>query len=114
VSPISKVVEIDGNAIIDWSSFHDQFSTKLGFPTFYGRNGDAWIDCMTNVDCPEDGLSSVTVGKGATLTLQVSEASTWAKRCSEVWAAFQEMTAFVNWRRIEQNEGAVLALSYYA
>ncbi|WP_212744785.1 barstar family protein [Parasedimentitalea maritima] len=114
MNSISKVVEIDGSAVVNWSSFHDQFSTKMGFPAFYGRNGNAWIDCMTSVDCPEDGLSSVTVIKGATLTLQVSEASSWATRRPEVWAAFQEMTAFVNWRRIEQNEGAVLALSYYA
>ncbi|WP_422063775.1 barstar family protein [Shimia sp.] len=108
-----SIVSIEGNAIHDWPSFHDEFSVKIGFPSFYGRNGDAWIDCMTHVDNVASGLSSVTVDEGDLLTLQIVDASNWAKKCPDVWAGFQEMAAFVNWRRIEQGDGAVLALSYY-
>ncbi len=109
----SSIVLIEGKAIHDWPSFHDEFAAKIGFPSFYGGNGDAWIDCMTNVDDVNSGLSSVTVGQGGLLTLQILDASSWIKACPDVWAGFQEMAAFVNWRRLEQGDGAVLALSYY-
>jgi len=56
-----KNIQIDGSKITDWDSFHDHFSEALGFPGFYGRNMDAWNDCMTSLDAPSDGLSSVHV-----------------------------------------------------
>lgn len=68
---------------------------------------------MTRVDDVASGLSSVTVDEGDLLTLQIEDASSWAKNCPDVWAGFQEMAAFVNWRRIEQGDRAVLALSYH-
>ena len=44
---MTKNVQIDGSAISDWNSFHDIFAAAFGFPAFYGRNMNAWIDCMT-------------------------------------------------------------------
>jgi RNAse (barnase) inhibitor barstar len=57
----SVVIAILVDKIIDWTSFHDVFQHTLGFPDFYGRNMDAWIDCMTCVDTVADGLTTVTV-----------------------------------------------------
>jgi len=31
---------------MDWETFHDEFQEKMGFFDGYGRNMDAWIDCM--------------------------------------------------------------------
>jgi len=42
-----QVIANPVDAITDWASFHDVFMHTLGFPDFYGRNMDAWIDCMT-------------------------------------------------------------------
>jgi Barstar (barnase inhibitor) len=44
------IVDIPTDRIIDWNSFHDVFSELLGFPEFHGRNMNAWIDCLTDVD----------------------------------------------------------------
>ena len=44
------VVSIPTDRISDWESFHEVFSEVLGFPSFYGRNMDAWIDCLTSAD----------------------------------------------------------------
>ncbi len=44
--------------ITDWDTFHDAFAATLGFPGFYGRNMDAWIDCVTSVD-RDDGMTAV-------------------------------------------------------
>ncbi len=107
-------IQIDGSKITDWDSFHDQFSRTLGFPGFYGRNMDAWNDCMTSLDAPDDGLSSVHVAPGDVLVLCVSGVGDLKKRCPEVYDALVECSAFVNWRRIEKGEPAVLALSFYS
>ena len=50
IQMIRNVVLIDGGRIVDWSSFHAVFAEGMGFPEFYGRNMDAWIDCMTYVE----------------------------------------------------------------
>ena len=41
------LITIPFDRITDWESFHHVFKQTLGFPGFYGRNMDAWIDCMT-------------------------------------------------------------------
>jgi hypothetical protein len=41
------IVRIDTRLITDWASFHDVFARSFGFPDYYGRNMDAWNDCMT-------------------------------------------------------------------
>jgi hypothetical protein len=111
---MTKNVEIDGSRITDWGSFHDYFSETLGFPGFYGRNMDAWNDCMTSLDAPDDGLSSVHVTPGDVLVLCISGAGDLKKRCPEIYDALVECSAFVNYRRIEKGEQAILALSFYA
>ena len=47
------------------------------------------------------------------LTLQLEYVDDSAARCPELYAAVVEGTAFVNWRRIETGNCAVLALSFY-
>jgi hypothetical protein len=46
------------------------------------------------------------------VTLAIDDAPGFAKRCPEQYEALVECAAFVNWRRIEQGDGSVLALSY--
>ena len=41
-------INVNGAAIVDWDSFHDEFQRAFRFFDGYGRNGDAWIDCMTD------------------------------------------------------------------
>jgi hypothetical protein len=110
---MTKNVQIDGNRIINGDSFHSYFSEVFGFPKFYGRNMDAWNDCMTSLDVPDAGLSSVTVAKGDVLVLCVSGACELKKRCPEIYDALIECSAFVNYRRIQKGLQAVLALSFY-
>jgi RNAse (barnase) inhibitor barstar len=93
--------------------FHSVFAKKLGFPDFYGRNMDAWIDCMTSLDAPEDGLSGVHVQDGMVLTLQISNYKTLKEKARDVCDALIECSAFVNWRRIERGRSSVVALSFY-
>lgn len=71
---------------------------------------NAWIDCMTSVDAPPDGLSTVTVEPGEILVLRIDEPFEFRRRCPEQYDALVECTAFVNFRRVEIGELPVLAL----
>jgi hypothetical protein len=111
---MNRKVQIDGSKIKDWDSFHDLFSQNLGFPEFYGRNMDAWNDCMTYLDDPNSGMTSVHVAPGNVLVLCVSGIAELKTRCPQIYDALVESSAFVNYRRIEKGESAILALSFYA
>jgi hypothetical protein len=106
-------VKIPTKRITDWASFHDVFSEIMGFPTFYGRNMDAWIDCMTSLDSPDDGMSKIHCSSTDVVVLYLEDAEDFKSRCREIYDAIIECSAFVNYRRLEQGEPAVLALSFW-
>ncbi|MCH7591227.1 MAG: barstar family protein [Planctomycetes bacterium] len=107
------MIEIDTKPIKDWQTFHKVFARQLGFPGYYGCNMDAWIDCMTCLDDPYAGMTSIHVVPPELLVLQLGKASDFKKRCPDIFASVVECAAFVNWRRLEKKEPAVLALSFY-
>ena len=107
-------VQIDASKITDWDSFHDFFAETLGFPAFYGRNMNAWIDCMTSLDDPAAGMTTVQVAPGDVLVLCLSGMGEFKRRCPEIYDALIECSAFVNFRRIDVGEQAVLALSFHS
>jgi RNAse (barnase) inhibitor barstar len=45
-----RTVKIPTKQIVDWNSFHATLKEALAFPDFYGRNGNAFIDCLTYDD----------------------------------------------------------------
>ena len=71
---------------------------------------NAWIDCMTSVDTPADGLSSVTVARGGVLVLRIDDPFGFRRRCPQQYDALIECSAFVNQRRTEMGDEPVVAL----
>jgi len=107
------IVHVDGSRIRDWDSFHDEFSSTLGFPSFYGRNLNAWIDCLTCVDDPDAQMTSVHVVPGSVMTIQIDNVDALAASAPAIYSALIECAAFVNWRRIERGAPPALALSFH-
>jgi hypothetical protein len=110
---IRSRVRLDCDKIRDWASFHNEFAQLFGFPVFYGNNMDAWIDCFTSIDAPDDGMTSIHCAPGTVMTLELENVRRFAQRCPEQYNALIEAAAFVNWRRIEVGEPSVLALSFH-
>ncbi len=69
------IVRIDARWITDWDAYHDVFAEAFGFPNFFGRNGNAWIDCMGDLDDPEAGMTQIHVAPGQVLALQIDNAA---------------------------------------
>jgi len=94
-------ISVDFNRISDWNSFHEVFSEVMGFPDFYGKNNNAWIDCMSYIDDKDAGMSKVTVKSGESLTITVSGTEKATNSAAEVFLGFMEIVAAVNQRFIE-------------
>ena len=107
------IVKIPVSEIRDWESFHTVFAKTLGFPSFYGRNMNAWVDCMDSIDCREDGMTSVHASEGGMLVMDLGICTDFAQRCPEQYEAILDSTGFVNHRRIDVGEKPVLALSFW-
>jgi len=108
----TKVVAVPGREITDWASFHAVFQRIFGFPDFYGRNMNAWIDCMTDLDAPEGGMVQISVAIGELVAIRLDDAADFRRRCPELFDDLVECTSFVNFRRIEVGELPVLTLMF--
>jgi hypothetical protein len=84
----NTLVNIDLGRIVDWPTFHSVFARALGFPAFYGRNMNAWIDCMTYLDDSGARMISVHAGPGQVVVLQcagVKEFASTARSSTLRW-----------------------------
>ena len=61
---VRQQVTLQSKNITDWESFHTVFAKEMGFPDFYGRNMDAWIDCMSYLDDAGAGMTRLSVARG--------------------------------------------------
>jgi len=107
------IVRIDCRKIKGWGSFHDVFAEAFGFPGFYGRNMAAWVDCMTSLDEPSDGMTTIHGSATDIVVLQLDHGDALARSWRIIYDTIVECAAFVNHRRIVEGEPAILALSYW-
>jgi hypothetical protein len=96
-------VQLHGAAVRDWDAFHDQSAAAFGFPAFYGRNMNAWIDCLTYVR-EGDGMSRFALGPSESLIVELLDSKAFRKQAPEIFDAFVECVAFVNHRHAVAGE----------
>jgi hypothetical protein len=109
--PFTRVT-FDGNRLTDWDAFHNAFAETFGFPSFYGRNMNAWIDCMSSLDAPEDGMSTIHAPDGGIVLLEILHVEEFAHAQRELYDALVGASAFVNYRKVQAGEAPVLALAF--
>jgi hypothetical protein len=100
---------IDTRAIHDWDTLHTACKEAFGFPDFYGRNGDAFIDCLTYLD-EGDGMSRFVLKPGETLSVELLDAYEFAGRAPDLAAALIAWIGAVNERYVEDGKSPMLLL----
>ncbi len=105
------LAQLDGKQMLDWSSFHTECANVFGFPPFYGRNMNAWIDCLTYVR-EGDGMSRYTLGPEDFLTIEVLNSEILRHTAPEIYDALVECTNFVNDRNMDADEKPALRLVF--
>jgi len=106
------IIRIDARRLTDAAGLHSTLAEAFGFPEFYGKNLDALIDCLTHLDDWKAGMSRVQVLPGEVLVLVLEHISGLGKKAMEQVSALADAVAFVNWRRLEKGQPAVLAMAY--
>src|SRR3954454_12475208 len=96
-------VTLDTQQIRDWDTFHTVCQQNLGFPVFYGRNMNAWIDCLTYLD-EGDGMSQFHLRAGEKLFIEVPETKELMTRISDIVTGLIESSAAVNQRYIQDGK----------
>lgn len=94
------IVRIDGSKILNWDDFHDAFKDVMGFPDFYGRNSNAWIDCMGDIH-HDTKMLNVTLSNDTALVLEVTDAGHMEEKAPDILEGLASLVAFVNKERIQ-------------
>ena len=102
-------VELDGGAIVDWDSFHDASRAAFGFPDFYGRTMDAWVDCLSYLR-DADGMSRFRLGPNAVLEIVVRNAAAMRAQAPDLLEEMTYCIAGINERYADYGEKPALAL----
>lgn len=97
-----KLFKMDGNALTTADGFHDQFASTFEFPDYYGRNMNAWNDCMSDY-CLGAGLVS----------LHIENARIFREKAPQLFEALADCSAFINWRSTSEGGPPMIALSYF-
>jgi hypothetical protein len=105
-------VRIDARKIHDAKTFHDVFAEAFGFPAFYGRNINAWIDCMSDLGNPSAEMTKVHAKPGGVVLLQLDHVDQFVRDCPDLFASLHDAVAFVNWRQVHAGRAPVLAIAY--
>jgi hypothetical protein len=109
------IIHIDARKLTDAAGLHAALTEALGFPATYGKNLDALIDCLSDLDKPATGMTKVHVFPGQTALLAVSHLDETGKNAAKVKAQVQtlnDVVAFVNFRRLESKQPPLLAVAY--
>ena len=102
---------LNTEAITDWQSFHEACREAFGFPDFYGRNMNAWVDCLSYLD-EGDGLSRFHLDEGEMLHIELPAAESFNARLPELFDALVACSAAVNRRYIESGKPPALSLIF--
>jgi hypothetical protein len=104
-------VRLNTDAISDAASFHAECAHALGFPDYYGRNLDAWLDCMSCLREPQaGGMAAITLGRDEVLLLELPSAEALQARAPGLMADLVRVVAAANERYLADGGPAATAL----
>jgi hypothetical protein len=104
-------VRLDGEKINTWDAFHSESQAAFGFPGFYGRNSDAWIDCLSTLR-ENDGMTRFVLAPCESLRIVVPHSDVLRKQAPEIFSALKEYVSIVNQLYIENGKEPVLSLVF--
>lgn len=111
------IIHIDARKLTDSAGLHATLAEAFGFSASYGKNLDALVDCLDDLDNPGTGMTQVHVFPGQVALIAISHLDETGKNAGKVKTQVQALTdvaAFVNQRRLETKRPPLLAVAYEA
>ena len=66
-----KTIKLDFTSIESLNEMHALLAATFKFPSFYGGNVNALIDCWSSLRFPEDGMTAVSLSENEPLLIEV-------------------------------------------
>jgi hypothetical protein len=105
-----KILKLDGRQIL--ANFHEYFAEIFGFPDYYGKNMDAWIDSMSDLRSEySDLITKNNIPKGSSIVFYIENYED-LKQNREVCDDLIECISFVNKREIESDYNPLIYLAF--
>ena len=102
-------VELHGDAIVDWDSFHAESRRAFGFPENYSCTMDAWVDCLSYLR-DDESMSSIRLKEGETLTIVVTDVDAMRMTVPEILEEMSFCVGGINERYEDYGEPPALKL----
>lgn len=100
---------LNGQSITDWDSFHTESQKAFGFPDFYGRNMNAWVDCLSYLR-DDDGMSIFRLTENEVLKIEVTDAEVLRQKAPDILAELAMCVDMINERYEDYGEKPALEL----
>jgi hypothetical protein len=100
---------LNGAAITDWASFHQQCRAVLGFPGSYPATMDAWVDCLSYLR-DDENMSKFRLKPAETLDIVISDAEALRARLPELLEEVTFCVGGINERYEDYGEKPALKL----
>ena len=102
-------VHLDAARILDWETFHTECQREFGFPDYYGRNMDAWVDCLSYLR-DEEGMCKFRLEADDVLKIEVANAGRLKQTVPEILDELAFCVAAINERYADYGEKPALQL----
>jgi barstar (barnase inhibitor) len=96
-------VQIDLSNVDDDQAFHLVWAKALGFPSWYGKNWDAWIDCMSALRSGDTGVE-VQIARDEVLEIEIRGTEALAARTPKIVCNLVDCASVVNRRYMRIGE----------
>jgi RNAse (barnase) inhibitor barstar len=101
--------ELNGAAIVDWTSFHAESRRAFGFPDSYSNTMDAWVDCLSYLR-DADSMSAFHLADDEVLTIVVKDAAAMRVTVPEILEEMAFCIGGINERYEDYGEPPALKL----
>lgn len=102
-------VQLDGDKITDWDSFHALSAEAFGFPDFYGRTIDAWIDCLSYLR-DDENMTKFRLQENEVLQIVITNADALRRHVPDLLEEVSFCIEGINDRYADYGEKPALAL----
>lgn len=109
------IITVDARHFSTKAGFQAALANAFGFPGDYGKNLDALVDCLGDLDNPSTEMTKVHVLPGQTMVIRVTHLDDCDDRMDQIrpqLTRLNDAVAFVNLRRLDEKKPPLLALAY--
>jgi RNAse (barnase) inhibitor barstar len=100
---------LNGGAVTDWASFHEQCRAVFGFPEQYAGTMDAWVDCMSYLR-DDENMTRFRLKPAETLDIVVSDAEAMRAQVPDILEEVTFCVGGINERYEDYGEKPALRL----